>query len=131
MTAAAVASVTIISGLWKVMRSPQEMLEKGPSSAARDHARVAARSQPRAMVGRERPMSIGARYAAAGSRSVTGPTTTTRMFCGKHPFSGASHRTFAAEGSGAGEGSAEGAEGEVDDPVDVGLGRDQHRHPPL
>ena len=27
VTAAAVASVTIISGLWKVMRSPQEMLE--------------------------------------------------------------------------------------------------------
>ena len=38
--AAAVARVTRISGLGKVMRSPAARLEKGPASMRRDHSKT-------------------------------------------------------------------------------------------
>ena len=44
VSAAAAPSSTRISWLWKVMRSPQARLEKGPSSMPRHQARVVSRS---------------------------------------------------------------------------------------
>ena len=68
VSAAAAVLVTRISGLWNVIRSPAEMLEKGPSSIPRHHSMSVDRVKPSAMVGNAIPTSTGETLGESRSR---------------------------------------------------------------
>lgn len=70
---AAAPSVVIISGLWKVMRSPQLTELKGPSSIRSHQLTSVDRSQPVAMVGSARPTVIVGRWAEEATAEAAAP----------------------------------------------------------